>query len=112
MENIFLKDFISGIDKENKTLSSKYFYDDIGSKIFQEIMKLVRDKNDNDNLLYRAFYCIVKISTFTDNLHFEFGKMFPEFEGYSRLDALKESVRLIFILGPAFPYFCGFPILS
>ena len=69
-------------------------------RIFQEIMKLVGDNllyggnNENNNLLYRAFYCIVKISTFTDNLPFEFGKMFPEFKEYSLRDELKEYVRL------------------
>lgn len=38
MDQIFLKDVLSGLSKPSKTLSSKYFYDDVGSKIFQEIM--------------------------------------------------------------------------
>lgn len=40
MNNSFKEDVIQGLSKENKTLSSKYFYDDEGSKIFQEIMAM------------------------------------------------------------------------
>ncbi|MBU2920543.1 L-histidine N(alpha)-methyltransferase [Winogradskyella psychrotolerans] len=36
----FKKDLIEGLSKEQKTLSSKYFYDDAGSRIFQEIMNM------------------------------------------------------------------------
>ncbi|MEZ4795546.1 MAG: L-histidine N(alpha)-methyltransferase [Flavobacteriaceae bacterium] len=36
----FGADIINGLSKENKQLSSKYFYDDAGSKIFQEIMNM------------------------------------------------------------------------
>jgi len=36
----FAKDVIEGLSKEKKTLSSKYFYDEIGDKIFQQIMDM------------------------------------------------------------------------
>ncbi|MGJ8590985.1 MAG: L-histidine N(alpha)-methyltransferase [Aquaticitalea sp.] len=40
MNNTFAKDVIKGLTAEQKFLSSKYFYDDNGSRIFQEIMKM------------------------------------------------------------------------
>lgn len=40
MNSIFAKDVIEGLSAEQKQLSSKYFYDDNGSRIFQEIMKM------------------------------------------------------------------------
>jgi len=40
MNTQFKKDLIEGLSKEQKTLSSKYFYDDAGSRIFQEIMNM------------------------------------------------------------------------
>ncbi len=40
MNNNFAKDVIKGLTAEQKHLSSKYFYDDNGSRIFQEIMKM------------------------------------------------------------------------
>ena len=40
MNNTFAKDIIKGLTAENKHLSSKYFYDDNGSRIFQEIMQM------------------------------------------------------------------------
>jgi len=40
MNKQFAKDVIEGLSKPQKTLSSKYFYDDIGSRIFQEIMEM------------------------------------------------------------------------
>lgn len=40
MNNTFAKDIIDGLTAKNKHLSSKYFYDDNGSRIFQEIMKM------------------------------------------------------------------------
>lgn len=39
-QNNFAADIIEGLSKEPKTLSSKYFYDDEGTRLFQEIMKL------------------------------------------------------------------------
>ncbi len=36
----FAEDVLSGLSATPKTLSSKYFYDDEGSRLFQEIMKL------------------------------------------------------------------------
>ncbi len=36
----FLKDVIAGLSKQIKRISSKYFYDSKGDKIFQEIMEL------------------------------------------------------------------------
>ena len=36
----FAEDVLEGFSTEQKTLSSKYFYDDEGSRIFQEIMQL------------------------------------------------------------------------
>lgn len=38
MDNSFLNDMISGLQSEPKTLSSRYFYDNAGDAIFQEIM--------------------------------------------------------------------------
>lgn len=38
--NQFLNDVILGLTSRKKTLPSKYFYDEIGSRIFQEIMGL------------------------------------------------------------------------
>ncbi|MFT7350322.1 MAG: L-histidine N-alpha-methyltransferase [Flavobacterium sp.] len=40
MNTTFLNDVILGLSKTPKELSSKYFYDDKGDKIFQEIMQL------------------------------------------------------------------------
>ncbi|MCD2257800.1 L-histidine N(alpha)-methyltransferase [Psychroserpens luteolus] len=40
MNNTFAKDIIDGLTNEQKQLSSKYFYDDNGSRIFQEIMQM------------------------------------------------------------------------
>jgi L-histidine N-alpha-methyltransferase len=40
MNRPFAKDVIKGLTAEHKHLSSKYFYDDNGSRIFQEIMKM------------------------------------------------------------------------
>ncbi|MCE7064846.1 L-histidine N(alpha)-methyltransferase [Dyadobacter sp. CY326] len=39
-ENTFAKDIHSGLSAPFKHISSKYFYDDIGSGIFQDIMKM------------------------------------------------------------------------
>ncbi|WP_452219865.1 L-histidine N(alpha)-methyltransferase [Lacinutrix salivirga] len=38
--NQFGKDIVEGLSAKNKHLASKYFYDDAGSKIFQEIMNM------------------------------------------------------------------------
>ncbi|RNC87683.1 MAG: hypothetical protein ED556_00390 [Winogradskyella sp.] len=40
MNDNFAKDVLVGLTAEYKHLSSKYFYDDNGSRIFQEIMKM------------------------------------------------------------------------
>ena len=40
MNNQFAKDVTKGLSSKNKYLSSKYFYDDVGSRIFQEIMNM------------------------------------------------------------------------
>ena len=40
MNNTFAKDVIAGLSAKEKHLSSKYFYDDAGSCIFQEIMDM------------------------------------------------------------------------
>jgi dimethylhistidine N-methyltransferase len=40
MNNEFANDVVKGLTSKNKHLSSKYFYDDIGSRIFQEIMNM------------------------------------------------------------------------
>ncbi|WP_407322473.1 L-histidine N(alpha)-methyltransferase [Tenacibaculum maritimum] len=40
MNHTFAKDIIKGFSNKKKHLSSKYFYDDNGSKIFQEIMQM------------------------------------------------------------------------
>lgn len=40
MNQTFYKDIIEGLSKPLKTMSSKYFYDDAGDKIFQEIMHM------------------------------------------------------------------------
>lgn len=40
MINTFAQDIKEGLTGDNKHLSSKYFYDDNGSRIFQEIMKM------------------------------------------------------------------------
>ena len=39
-ENIFLDDVITGLSKPSKTLPCKYFYDDAGSQLFEEICQL------------------------------------------------------------------------
>lgn len=39
-QNIFTADVLQGLSAKPKYLSSKYFYDDEGSRLFQEIMKL------------------------------------------------------------------------
>ena len=36
----FAEDVLRGLSETPKSLSSKYFYDDEGSRLFQEIMKL------------------------------------------------------------------------
>ncbi|SDR86801.1 dimethylhistidine N-methyltransferase [Formosa sp. Hel1_31_208] len=40
MNHTFANDVLEGLSAENKQLSSKYFYDDNGSRIFQEIMNM------------------------------------------------------------------------
>ena len=40
MDKQFLEDVILGLSSSPKTLSSKYFYDDAGDKLFQQIMAL------------------------------------------------------------------------
>ncbi|WP_412559915.1 L-histidine N(alpha)-methyltransferase [Winogradskyella sp. MIT101101] len=40
MTNSFAKDVLAGLTTKSKYLSSKYFYDDNGSRIFQEIMNM------------------------------------------------------------------------
>ncbi|MFK7833321.1 MAG: L-histidine N(alpha)-methyltransferase [Winogradskyella sp.] len=40
MTDTFAQDVLNGLTAENKYLSSKYFYDDNGSRIFQEIMNM------------------------------------------------------------------------
>ncbi len=40
MINTFARDVLNGLTAKNKSLSSKYFYDDNGSRIFQEIMNM------------------------------------------------------------------------
>lgn len=40
MNNTFAKDVMDGLTASEKHLSSKYFYDDNGSRIFQEIMNM------------------------------------------------------------------------
>lgn len=40
MNDTFAQDVLSGLTAEKKHLSSKYFYDDNGSRIFQEIMNM------------------------------------------------------------------------
>ena len=40
MTDTFAQDVLEGLTAENKHLSSKYFYDDNGSRIFQEIMNM------------------------------------------------------------------------
>lgn len=40
MDRQLANDVIDGLSSKQKYLSSKYFYDDIGSKIFQEIMNM------------------------------------------------------------------------
>ena len=40
MENLFLNDVLKGLSANPKTLSSRYFYDAIGDKLFQQIMEL------------------------------------------------------------------------
>jgi len=39
-QNTFAEDVLKGLSSQPKHLSSKYFYDDEGSRLFQEIMKL------------------------------------------------------------------------
>jgi dimethylhistidine N-methyltransferase len=40
MSDTFAQDVLNGLTAKNKYLSSKYFYDDNGSRIFQEIMNM------------------------------------------------------------------------
>ncbi len=40
MTDTFAQDVLNGLTAEKKSLSSKYFYDDNGSRIFQEIMNM------------------------------------------------------------------------
>ena len=40
MNREFANDVVKGLTSKDKRLSSKYFYDDIGSRIFQEIMNM------------------------------------------------------------------------
>ena len=40
MTDTFAQDVLNGLTAKNKYLSSKYFYDDNGSRIFQEIMNM------------------------------------------------------------------------
>ncbi len=40
VDNVFLDDVLTGLSKTNKALPSKYFYDDRGSKLFEQICML------------------------------------------------------------------------
>lgn len=40
LDEVFVNDILEGLRKENKRLSSKYFYDEQGDKLFQKIMAL------------------------------------------------------------------------
>ena len=40
LENTFAQEVLSGLTRNNKTLPSKYFYDEIGDHLFQKIMAL------------------------------------------------------------------------
>ena len=40
LNTAFAKDVEIGLNEQKKNLSSKYFYDAIGEKIFQEIMNM------------------------------------------------------------------------
>ena len=54
-EQEFIQDIIVGLSQKPKTLPSKYLYDDVGSKIFQEIMNL------DEYYLTRAEHQILEI---------------------------------------------------
>ena len=37
---LFARDVLAGLSKKQKNLSSRYFYDGVGSELFQQIMNL------------------------------------------------------------------------
>ncbi len=92
-QNTFAEDVLKGLSSTPKFLSSKYFYDDEGSRLFQEIMKLP------EYYLTRA-----ENKIFTEQVH-EIGRAFTEGAGSIDLielgagDGSKTAVLIEHLLG-------------
>ncbi|MBD78754.1 MAG: hypothetical protein CL840_07530 [Crocinitomicaceae bacterium] len=117
MESNFKKDVCEGLSKENKTLSSMYFYDDEGSRIFQEIMAMPeyyltnceyeilseQGKAIGENLSYTQPFRLIELGAGDGTKTFELIRNFQE-NGYEfeylpvdvsrgALDSLEEKIK-------------------
>ncbi len=107
--NTFASDVLTGLTSEPKELSSRYFYDDEGSRLFMEIMKLpeyylTRSEleifTDQTDAIYRAFadgtgsFDLIELGagdgTKTAVLIDHFLQHDPEFK-YSAIDISREA---------------------
>lgn len=91
-QNTFAEDVLQGLSADPKYLSSKYFYDDEGSRLFQEIMKLP------EYYLTRSEYEI--LSNQTANIFKAFDTGNEEFDliELGAGDGLKTSVLVGYLL--------------
>jgi L-histidine Nalpha-methyltransferase len=90
-ENLFAKDVLAGLSKHPKQLSSKYFYNDKGDELFQEIMHLPE---------YYPTRCEYEI---LNNNKAEFLKIFPHDNFFQLIDlgagdGLKTTLLLEYFL--------------
>jgi uncharacterized SAM-dependent methyltransferase len=91
-ENLFAKDVLAGLSKNPKHLSSKYFYNDRGDELFQEIMNLPE---------YYPSRCEYEI---LNNNKEELLKVFPHDNFFQLIDlgagnGLKTAVLLEYFMG-------------
>jgi L-histidine N-alpha-methyltransferase len=90
-ENLFAKDVLAGLNRKPRQLSSKYFYNDKGDELFQEIMHLPE---------YYPTRCEYEI---LNNNKAEFLKVFPHDNSFQLIDlgagdGLKTSLLLEYFL--------------
>ena len=94
----FAKDILEGLEAKQKKLSSKYFYDDEGSKLFQAIMNLP------DYYLTRSEYEIFE--SYKENLYNQFSKDTKTFNliELGAGDGLKTQVLLSHFVEKTMPF--------
>ncbi|WP_338793348.1 L-histidine N(alpha)-methyltransferase [Bernardetia sp. Wsw4-3y2] len=94
----FEKDILEGLEATPKKLSSKYFYDDQGSKLFQTIMNLP------EYYLTRSEYEIFE--SYKEQLHSQFSENIKTFNliELGAGDGLKTQVLLSYFVEKATPF--------